>query len=338
MTPNKAAWIKAIHQPLTVDSAPYPTPGPGELVVKNAFVAVNPVDWKIQESGGFLTEYPWILGTDVAGEVVEVGARVTRFKKGDRVISYALSLIKPPSYGGFQLYTLALELVTAPIPKDIKYENAVVLPLALSTAAAGLYQSDLLHLPYPSLSTGTDAGKGKGKSNGTLIVCGASSSVGSAVVQLATASGLDVVATASPRHFAYAKDLGAKAVLDYHSADLTEKVVEAVKATGTRFVGLYDAVGRGGWEGIMGRLKGKAATVLNPPRKLPVGVTASGPTKYQDVANAVWRDFVPQALQSGQLKPKLDPIIIEGGLEKVQAGLDRQKQGVSAAKVVIPVA
>lgn len=61
-------------------------------------------------------------------------------------------------------------------------------------------------------------------------------------------------------------------------------------------------------------------------------------TKYQDVANAVWRDFVPQALQSGQLKPKLDPIIIEGGLEKVQAGLDRQKQGVSAAKVVIPVA
>lgn len=88
MTPNKAAWIKAIHQPLTVDSAPYPTPGPGELVVKNAFVAVNPVDWKIQESGGFLTEYPWILGTDVAGEVVEVGARVTRFKKGDRVIRF----------------------------------------------------------------------------------------------------------------------------------------------------------------------------------------------------------------------------------------------------------
>lgn len=47
---NKAAWIKAAHQPLQVDSAPYPTPGHGELVVKNALVAVNPVDWKIQVS------------------------------------------------------------------------------------------------------------------------------------------------------------------------------------------------------------------------------------------------------------------------------------------------
>lgn len=53
------------------------------------------------------------------------------------------------------------------------------------------------------------------------------------------------------------------------------------------------------------------------------------------MANAVWKDFVPKALQSGQLRATPDPIIIQGGLKEVQHGLDRQKQGVSAAKVVV---
>ena len=48
MPSNQAAWIKAPHQKLQVDDAPYPVPGEGELVVKNAAVAINPVDWKIQ--------------------------------------------------------------------------------------------------------------------------------------------------------------------------------------------------------------------------------------------------------------------------------------------------
>ena len=48
MSSNKAAWITGRGQPLKVDTASYPTPGHGEIVVKNAAVAVNPVDWKIQ--------------------------------------------------------------------------------------------------------------------------------------------------------------------------------------------------------------------------------------------------------------------------------------------------
>lgn len=55
------------------------------------------------------------------------------------------------------------------------------------------------------------------------------------------------------------------------------------------------------------------------------------------MANAVWRDFVPKALQSGQLRAKPDPIVIEGGLEKMQESMNRQKQGVSAAKIVVRV-
>jgi NADPH:quinone reductase-like Zn-dependent oxidoreductase len=65
-----------------------PTPGPDEVVVKNRAVAVNPVDWKIQAAGGaWLKLWPIVLGTDIAGELHEVGSNVTKFKKGDRVLA-----------------------------------------------------------------------------------------------------------------------------------------------------------------------------------------------------------------------------------------------------------
>ena len=65
-----------------------PSPGPDEVVVRNRAVAVNPVDWKIQTSGGaFLKAWPVVLGTDIAGDVHEVGSNVTKFKKGDRVLA-----------------------------------------------------------------------------------------------------------------------------------------------------------------------------------------------------------------------------------------------------------
>lgn len=58
-------------------------------------------------------------------------------------------------------------------------------------------------------------------------------------------------------------------------------------------------------------------------------------TTHREIANAVWRDFLPEALADGRLKAKPDPIVIHGGLGKIQEGLDRLKQGVSAAKIVV---
>jgi NADPH:quinone reductase-like Zn-dependent oxidoreductase len=46
---NKAAWITELKsRPLKIDTAPYTKPGPGQLVIKNVAVAINPVDWKTQ--------------------------------------------------------------------------------------------------------------------------------------------------------------------------------------------------------------------------------------------------------------------------------------------------
>jgi hypothetical protein len=54
-----------------------------------------------------------------------------------------------------------------------------------------------------------------------------------------------------------------------------------------------------------------------------------------DVGNAVWRQYIPEALAAGKFQAKPDPIVIEGGLEKVQEGIDILRKGVSAKKIVI---
>jgi NADPH:quinone reductase-like Zn-dependent oxidoreductase len=85
---NQAAWINAPKaRPLSVEPAPNAKPGPGEVVIKNAYIAINPVDWKVQEYSPAFQTYPNILGRDVAGEIVEVGPDITRLTVGQRVIA-----------------------------------------------------------------------------------------------------------------------------------------------------------------------------------------------------------------------------------------------------------
>lgn len=88
MSQNQAAWLDAQRLPLRIGEAPVPTPGPDEIVVKNHAVAMNPIDWHMQDMGIFIQEWPFVLGCDVAGEVHDIGSKCTRFKKGDRVVGY----------------------------------------------------------------------------------------------------------------------------------------------------------------------------------------------------------------------------------------------------------
>lgn len=83
---NQAAWLIKADTLLQVGDALLPTAGPGEIVVHNAAVAINPLDCHMQDAGVFVQQWPTILGCDVAGEVYEVGSDVKRFQKGDRVI------------------------------------------------------------------------------------------------------------------------------------------------------------------------------------------------------------------------------------------------------------
>ena len=54
-----------------------------------------------------------------------------------------------------------------------------------------------------------------------------------------------------------------------------------------------------------------------------------------DIGDAVWRKYIPEALAAGKFHPKPDAEILEGGLEKVQDGVNILRKGVSAKKIVI---
>lgn len=86
---NSATYQVAPKSPvLEVRSAPYTSPKPDEIVTRNHAVALNPVNYLIQSNGTTLIftwlRYPAVLGTDVAGEIVEVGSNVINSCVGDR--------------------------------------------------------------------------------------------------------------------------------------------------------------------------------------------------------------------------------------------------------------
>lgn len=77
---NEAAWQTAKNVPLQVGPAEVMLPGPDQILIKNQAWAINPVDWKMQQTGMFIESYPAIFGVDIAGEVAVVGRDVTKFK------------------------------------------------------------------------------------------------------------------------------------------------------------------------------------------------------------------------------------------------------------------
>ena len=110
---------------------------PGQMLVKVQASSVNPVDWKIRSGQlQLLTGYnfPLVLGFDVAGTVVEVGAGVTRFKAGDAIYAYLDSI---PG-GAYAEYAAVSERVACLLPNNMTYEQAAAVPLAATTALQAL--------------------------------------------------------------------------------------------------------------------------------------------------------------------------------------------------------
>ena len=85
MALQTAFIVDAKFRQSIVNTVQIPKPGSGEILVKIKAAALNPVDWKIQKYSLFVEKFPAILGTDIAGDVEEIGEGVTEFQKGDRV-------------------------------------------------------------------------------------------------------------------------------------------------------------------------------------------------------------------------------------------------------------
>src|SRR4051794_34450982 len=89
---NNAAWLDKAGASLEVRSADIGKPGADEVLIKVRAIALNPVDYFMRDYGILVQNWPTILGTDLAGEVEEVGSDVTDLKKGQRVLALAVVL------------------------------------------------------------------------------------------------------------------------------------------------------------------------------------------------------------------------------------------------------
>src|SRR5213082_3499915 len=175
----KAAYIRQTGPPENIlfGELPTPKPGPSQCLVKVGAVAVNPVDTYIR--GGFVQmplPFPFIVGCDLAGTVVEVGHSVTRIEPGDRVWGSNQGLLG--RQGTFAEYCAVDEHWLYPTPANVQDEQAAACALVGITAHLGLFREAKLEVGE------------------AIFVNGGSGGVGSMVVQMAKIAGARIIATA----------------------------------------------------------------------------------------------------------------------------------------------
>ena len=171
---------------LQYEDAEIPVCGKNEVMVKVRATSVNPIDWKIRSGSAqarMPIEFPYILGRDVSGEVVESHSSITEFPAGTRVIGLAKH-----TYAEFD--AVNSDFLTV-IPKNLSFEQAAALPLILTTGAQLIERA-----------VKPEAGQ-------TVLVTGALGSVGRTAVFVAKQHGARVLAGVRSAQRAEAAELGA---------------------------------------------------------------------------------------------------------------------------------
>jgi NADPH:quinone reductase-like Zn-dependent oxidoreductase len=341
---NRASWLTTKQSPVNVvDSAPYTSPIANELVIRTKAIALNPADVVVQQLGVLLTQYPAILGCDVAGEVVEVDTHLSdTYQVGDRVTGSAACVQLRDGnycYSGFQEYVVLKMPFIAKIPKDVGYEEAAVLPLGINTAASCLFSDKTLNLNLPS-----NEGKTLEKKQ-TVLIWGASSSVGSCGVQLATHAGYEVVGVASSKNHEIVKHLGARVCFDQNDPIVVDSIVKYLQDKDV--VGAFSSVNsEAALDSLCeildrnGGIKVVASVVPGAEQKASRGVTIvtnfTTDIEKNSFTRPVWK-WLNRVMDESKIKYLPQPEIVGNGLEDVQKGVDLLAKGVSAKKLVISV-
>jgi NADPH2:quinone reductase len=206
----KAAYITRTGPPDVIEFGDLPDPKPGrkECLIKVAAVDVNPIDTYVRS--GIIPaklEFPFILGRDLAGTIVEVGPGVKGLKVGDRV--WASNQGTEGRRGTFAELAAVHERWLYPIPDGAKEEDAAALSLVGITAHLGLVNHAVLR---------------RGE---VLFINGGAGAVGSCVVQMAKIIGAKVIATAGTEEKVQAcRDLGADVAVNYKTQDVDQAIRE----------------------------------------------------------------------------------------------------------------
>lgn len=178
-----------------------PQPQENEVLVRIAFAAMIPLDWKIR-SGWleqvFPTTFPYMPGFYASGIVETVGSQVTELQPGDRVFG--------DLRGSYAQYAVAKEDALVKLPDAISLADAAAIKAGADSAWKALFlEGDL-------------------QSGQTVLVHAAAGGVGQFAVQLAKWKGATVIGTASADNLEFVKSLGADVVIDYRSEDFSQLV------------------------------------------------------------------------------------------------------------------
>lgn len=238
---------------LSVAELPIPTPKPGQLLVRVRAAGVNPRDWLIREGRyvfkAALPKFPFVLGSDLAGDVVQLGAGVKAWKVGDRVFGMQ------PLLGGMGAYAQYAAIdaeAVASMPDNACYEDCAALPCAGLTAWGALLRIGKLPLASPD-SAGATLPRPR------VLIHGASGGVGSYAVQLARACNAQVIGVGRAGNEAFVRTLGADAYIDYQQ----QPVWKAAQATDLDV--FFDAAGRAGYAHVRPCLRSGGRYITTVP-------------------------------------------------------------------------
>jgi NADPH:quinone reductase-like Zn-dependent oxidoreductase len=237
----KAVVLKAYGDvdQLSYEEVERPQPQAGEVLVKIAAASVNPIDWKIRS--GAMREImriplPTVLGYDLAGEVVELGAGVTSFAIGQKVLAIADHC--------YAEYAVVKAEVLAPMPEGLSFEQAAALSL-VSITGTQLVESGI-----------------KPTSGQSVLLTGALGGVGRSAAYAATKLGAKVIVAVRSGQVAEAKLLGTSAVVSLED--------DAGLANFSNLDGFADTVGGPVAAKLLKLLRpgGIYATVVGPPNEV----------------------------------------------------------------------
>ncbi len=212
----KAAFYETTGAPEVIryGDLPTPTPKAGEVLVRTAAAALNPIDTYIRSGAVAMPlPKPFIPGCDVAGTVEAVGPGVTRFKPGDRVWGSNQGLLG--RQGTFAEYVCTSEDWLYVTPNGVADQDAAAFALVGITAHLGLFRCGQL------------------KAGETVFVNGGTGGVGAVVLQMAKTVGAKVVTTVgSPEKAQLCRSWGADRVLNYKTDDVPAGVKEFTQGKG----------------------------------------------------------------------------------------------------------
>ena len=259
---------------LKYEDAPEPQIQANEVLVKIKACALNHLDlWLRMGVRDWKLHLPHIVGSDIAGEVAEVGSLVKRVKPGDRVLlcpgiscgqceacahgldsaCRSYTLFGAFVDGGYAEYVKSPEANVIPIPGDLNFDEAAAVPLVFVTAWHMLF---------------TRAGLKPGEE---VLVIGAGSGVGSAAIQIAKLAGARVIATAGADwKLEKARALGAEEVINHSRQSIAEEVKRLTAKRGVDVI--VEHVGAAVWDACFDSL----ATY---GRLVTCGVTSGGEVK-----------------------------------------------------------